>query len=52
MKILLRLVAGLVAVTTTTCFSSCSLDVRADGSKSFKIDGEQAARAILVLSEK
>ena len=31
---------------------SCSFQVSADGSKSFAIDGEEAAKAIRVLTEK
>lgn len=31
---------------------SCSMTVSADGSKSFSIDGEQAARAIEIFSQK
>lgn len=32
--------------------SSCAFEVSKDGAKSFRIDGEQAARAIQILSEK
>jgi hypothetical protein len=31
---------------------SCSFSVSADGAKSFNLDGEQAAKAIRILSEK
>ncbi len=31
---------------------SCSFQVSADGAKSFNLDGEQAAKAIRILSEK
>jgi len=33
-------------------FCSCSLELSADGSKSFAIDGEAAAKAILIFAEK
>lgn len=33
-------------------FTSCSFTVAADGAKSFNLDGEQAAKAIRVLTEK
>ena len=33
-------------------FSSCSFQMGADGSKSFAIDGEMAARAILIFADK
>ena len=33
-------------------FSSCSFQMGADGSKSFAIDGEMAAKAILIFAEK
>lgn len=33
-------------------FTSCSFTVAADGAKSFNLDGEQAAKAIRILSEK
>lgn len=33
-------------------FTSCSFTVAADGAKSFNLDGEEAAKAIRVLTEK
>lgn len=33
-------------------FTSCSFTVASDGAKSFNLDGEQAAKAIRVLTEK
>jgi len=42
------LVIGWAAIA----FCSCSLELGADGSKSFAIDGESAARAILIFAEK
>ncbi len=33
-------------------FCSCSFQMGADGSKSFAIDGEMAAKAILIFAEK
>ena len=36
----------------STCSTSCSFSVAADGAKSFNLDGEQAAKAIKILSEK
>lgn len=33
-------------------FTSCSLTVAADGSRTWALDGAQAARAIVILSEK
>jgi hypothetical protein len=32
--------------------TSCTLRIDSDGAKSFSLDGEQAARAILIYSEK
>jgi len=34
------------------CATSCSLQIAADGSKSFSIDATGAARALEILSEK
>lgn len=52
MKIL-RSIIHLVIIALAVLYAvSCSFQVSADGAKSFAIDGEQAAKAIRILSEK
>jgi hypothetical protein len=52
MKYVVTLVWLAVVGWLILSFCSCSLDIRADGSKSFAIDGEMAAKAILIFAEK
>ncbi len=41
-----------VAIYTIWFMSSCSFSVAADGAKSFNLDGEEAAKAIKILTDK
>lgn len=41
-----------LATLATLALASCSFNVGSDGSKSFALDGESAARAILLFADK
>jgi len=45
-------VAAILAACVLWTMVGCSFSVSADGAKSFNLDGEQAAKAIRILSEK
>jgi hypothetical protein len=36
----------------SACLTSCSFTVSSDGAKAFSVDGEQAAKAIKILTDK
>lgn len=52
MKLTLTLLWLAVVGWLLLAFTGCSFSVAADGAKSFNLDGEQAAKAIRILSEK
>jgi hypothetical protein len=49
MKTLLSITA---AISIPCCQTACSFSVSADGAKSFNLDGEKAAKAIRILTDK
>jgi hypothetical protein len=50
---LLRTIWHLIVLVIAVLYAvSCTMTISADGSKSFSIDGEEAARAIEILSDK
>lgn len=46
------IIAAAFAIALPCCQTGCSFTVAADGAKSFHLDGEEAAKAIRVLTEK
>jgi hypothetical protein len=51
-ELLFTLVLSLLALSAIMALTSCHLTVSADGTRTWSLNGEEAARAIIIYSEK
>jgi len=42
----------LLTLAAIACLTSCSLTVAPDGARTWSLNGEEAARAVIIISEK